>query len=502
MKQLKFMLAAATAVGIAAAAQAADQTNELANDTFDTDVALSAAYTYIPAGDNDNDNESAIVEGGYNSSAKALKVNTGTNPLLRSLDWSGSAARPVSLANVKSLYIDTMVQFTVTPDGDTVTAGDEDKLMIYLKEVPADGDTPASTKLMVKAGKVVVDDVLGEITGVEPNDYAVTADGLTVVPNQWYNLKVYAVNDNGLAVFTIFIDGKPLKAGVSLGVAGDVDGLKFPSLKGIYDETSNPDAISLTYVGFAGEGMVDDLTVATITEQTSVDFTFTLSWGDGISAVTYTIAGEETAKEPVNGQAFTVPGTGSFTISYTLDSWYTLNVANPTLTYDFAPNGSGSLDLATTKLTSKEDGEGNVVVNPNASVAEVQAAAGITEGAFADANTSKSDLQAALNWKKNCNANGKADINKITFSGVEPTSDEAEAYLLNCDPEELETAKDNFKFEASDLAKLFDVENTDALSFDSKNYNGSVILEGKEELSGEWKVKAVGHKFFRARLVK
>ena len=143
---------------------------------------------------------------------------------------------------------------------------------------------------------------------------------------------------------------------------------------------------SLDQVGFAGEGMVDDLVFSKdVEQQTTVDFTFTLSWGDGISAVTYTIAGEEAAKEPVNGQAFTVPGTGSFTINYKLDGWYTLNEANPTLSYDFAPNGSGELNLATTKLASKVDPEtGDVVINPDNSVtvAQIQEAAGITGGAF------------------------------------------------------------------------------------------------------------------------
>ena len=68
-----------------------------------------------------------------NSTANALQVNTGTEPLLRKIDATGNMAVPLDAT--KKVYIDTMVQFTVTPEGDTVTAGDNDKLMIYLKEL-------------------------------------------------------------------------------------------------------------------------------------------------------------------------------------------------------------------------------------------------------------------------------------------------------------------------------------------------------------------------------
>ena len=507
MKQLKFMLAAATAVGIAAAAQAADP---LWTDTFEDGV-LPAGYSYVPASDNDNDNESAIVEGGYNSSAKALKVNTGTNPLLRALDYDGKAnAVDLTEDNLNYVYIDTMVQFTVTPDGDEVTASStDDKLLIYLKEDLEN----ERTNLVVRAAGTTFDEG-GESTGEMAEDGVEYILNTTseIVPNAWYRLVVKAkaipVGSGFWPVFNIYLGGdtddhqlysdaeggfETINEDVALN-AGDFVSLQVTAANadGI---AKGAEELALKHVGFAGEGMVDDLAFTKdVNAPTAADFTFTLSWGDGISAVTYTIAGEEAAKEPVNGQAFTVSGTGSFTISYTLDSWYTLNEANPTLTYDFAPNGSGSLNLATTKITSKEDGEGNVVVNPDASVTEIQTAAGITGGAFADANTSKDDLQSALNWKKNCNGKGKADINKITFSGVEPTSPEAEAYLLNCDPDELETAKESFKFPA--------IVPGQTPAIDDSQYNGTVTVKGKKSLSdAEWGT-AEGANFFKAFLTK
>ena len=145
MKQLKFMLAAATAIGLAAAAQAdgVKETKLIDNENFDAiavDTAATAIDGYSYAGATAADNESVVKAGGYNDSANALQVNTGTDPLLRALEAAGSVATPVPLTAEKSVYIDTMVQFTVTPEGDTVTAGGEDKLMIYLKEDLSDAE--------------------------------------------------------------------------------------------------------------------------------------------------------------------------------------------------------------------------------------------------------------------------------------------------------------------------------------------------------------------------
>jgi hypothetical protein len=126
MKQLKFMLAAATAIGLATASQAAEQTNKLVdNENFDSATVGAAATTlmgYSYAGATATDNESVVKAGGYNGSANALQVNTGTDPLLRALSQVQASARKLDLTSYKSVYIDTMVQFTVTPAGDTVTA--------------------------------------------------------------------------------------------------------------------------------------------------------------------------------------------------------------------------------------------------------------------------------------------------------------------------------------------------------------------------------------------
>ena len=496
MKQLKFMLAAATAVGIAAAAQAADQTNELANDTFDNDSELSAAYAYIPASDNDNDNESAIVEGGYNSSAKALKVNTGTNPLLRSLDWSGTAARPVDMTEdgFKSLYIDTMVQFTVTPDGDTVSAGDDDKLMIYLKEVPevknenGEVTAAATTKLMVKAAKIVTTAAGGIGGGVkttyEPTEVAV--DNYTAAPNTWYQMKVESsLNAAGCVVFTIKLKNPLVDSDfITLTNAEALD----PNNSALFPSRLGAESKTLTYVGFAGEGMVDDLTVATVTEQTSVDFTFTFSWGDGISAVTYTIGdGEETSVE--NGTAIEDLAAGTvININVTPADWYAL-VANPTLSYTVATdNTSANLDSLVTKLAevTKDPvtGAEKIVVTETTTPAQV----GVLAGSFKDEPAGSAELNKALTWATSkagaTAANAGAKVGELDFSNTEETPAE-QAYLLNCAPtaEALQEAKDKFKFDA------FDPLNPPAAAdFNAKGYNGTVEIHGATTLEngGDW----------------
>ena len=144
-----------------------------------------------------------------------------------------------------------------------------------------------------------------------------------------------------------------------------------------------------------------------------------------------------------------------------------------------ASEGSANLDNLVAAVTTKVDSEGNVVVNPGESVpvADIQAAAGIEDGAFAAPETTKADLEKVLTWKKKNNTSGKADINKITFSGVEPTSSEAEAYLLNCDPEDLDDAKAAFKFPEFTPGQL--------PVADENNFNGRVILKGATAL-GAW----------------
>ena len=559
MKQLKFMLAAATAIGLATAAQAA--TTPLDSEDFESaalkdDISKLTGFYYFGVA---ADNESEVVSDG--ASGQALKVNTGTVPVLRALKNGTGAAIPQSLKDALSVNVDTMVQFTVTPAGDSVTATSGDKLMIYLKETATttstgEGDeavetTTYATNLVVKAAKYSEADSAWVEGG---DDYVVTlpAGMEAVTTDKWYRLVVkakayvYGTDDDGnpnswWPVFQVYlasatdtvIDADDLCTfedvdGAAYAVAGvdtgdDAINSVFVSLavSGADGEGVESPALALESVGFAGEGMVDNLVFTKEIEgATSVDFTFTWTTA-GISSVTYTIGDADPVTVENGVKIENLVANTVLTIAITPADWYKVN-DGATLTYTADKVGaSADLDALVTKLTSKPDADGNIAVNPNATsaeIAEIKTEAGITGGAFAE-TTDATELGKALTWQSKNNVSGE-DVSEVEFKTAEVTNvngsvetvfvadgPAAEAYLLNCNPNgtgdaSLQKAKDNFKFEASDLAKLFDVANTDALSFDSKNYNGSVILEGKEELSGEWKVKAVGHKFFRARLVK
>ena len=299
MKTLKFMLAAATAIGLASASQAGlyeGATDFESMDLGAVDVSASSLFQY--AGATAADNESEIVAGtpsgvtrpkAYRNAAageQVLKVSTGTDPLLRRLQTGAGedlTTRPV--------YIDTLVQFTVTPATDNVTSnGVSDKLMIYLKEDLTAGSE--ATNLMVKAALRTEPDYA---TTFEDSftEEDVTIGNVSVVPNTWYRLVVKSYADaNGVVLFNVWLNDTKLVGDKALyGTDFDV----FPSLLGKSSTT-------LEAVGFAGEGLVDDLAMTTIDPYaTSYDFTLTL--GANVSAVSFTIGSDEYTLAAANSPA-------------------------------------------------------------------------------------------------------------------------------------------------------------------------------------------------------
>ena len=295
MKKLKFMLAAATALGLASASQA-DTLEYLGSTSFeDFNVGAtvdSTLNTFFDFTGTAGDNESTIVEESYTPASavrlwanaahtKHLKVSTGTDPLLRKIQQAAETIPE------NGLYIDTLVQFTVTPATDTVTASSSDKLMIYLKESVLDAEQGTTqTNLMVKAAEYTEGD---EIEGTEDTFTAtdVTVSG-NVVPGTWYRLTVKTTlmtasgSGDSFPVFKIYLDGTAVSS--SKALCGQ-DLTLFPSLQGTT-------SVTLAAVGFAGEGAVDDIAFTTADPfATPLDFTLTL--GTGVSGVSFTIDGHE-----------------------------------------------------------------------------------------------------------------------------------------------------------------------------------------------------------------
>lgn len=345
MKTLKFMLAAATAIGIASVAQAAQNVKASTGfeklplgqslkepiNVLDNDNQIS--YFWY-AGENPDDNESEIVAftgdlpvkgrptgvknftgADIGESRQALQVSTGTDPLLRT--FNGTSAQGPVVYNTplgEVTYVDTLVQFTVTPSTDTVTPGKDDKLMIYLKETAstATGDdgvavVTTATHLVVQAGYLAFD--AAGAPSVTPKEYKAN---LGVVPGKWYRLTVAAIpgiataegKGEGFIGFRVSLDGEVLTFD-SMTYLDTDDGAAFDyldenseyqtpvdqmqillSLQALNSQASNKK--SLHAVGFAGEGLVDDLVVTT-TDPSAEVVNFMLTAGENVTAVSYTI---------------------------------------------------------------------------------------------------------------------------------------------------------------------------------------------------------------------
>jgi len=514
MKQLKFMLAAAAAFGIATA-QA--ETPQIVNQPVDSEdfESFTTASTFADLekdgfsydGDVPADNESAIVEGGATTAGYALQVNTGTNPILRKLDSVYCTAVNLAAAKFKKLYIDTMVQFTVTPYGDEVEASKDengafnDKLMIYLKEcvgsVSEDGATTNFVnKLMVKAAKYKNADF---ITTLVPTfeECDVEISNAEVVAGTWYNLRVTSYVDNGITLFTIKLDDTELASSEPL-YTDDAKKI-FPALTGNSDTT-------VDYVGFAGEGKVDDIVITKDVEQeTVVNFTFTITLAEGVSSVAYTIGNEAPVTIYENTEVSGITKDSTVVVTAVPKDWY--KIASGTGTYTATKNETIEV---TAESTATADGN-NITVPATTAPADL----GIKPGsAFYDDKASKAlaaELSKALTWAMSkggaMTASAAAGVvNGLAFDGDEET-DEEKAYLLDCTKAELsgengEIAK--FKFAGFDPATGTFKVGTEKQVGDKAAYgNGYVEVRGSATVGGAYDEAAdkSKHSFFKAFLV-
>lgn len=338
MKTLKFMLAVATAVGLASAAQAAQnigastgfeklklgdpvRTGVMDNLVGENDKSSYFCY----AGEIEDDNESEIVAAtgldgvtrptGYNkftgadatSRANALQVSTGADPLLRTFKPIANNKPQPAETFAENTYVDTLVQFTVTPATDTVTPSADDKLMIYLKETSTVTDNDDGTQTTVSSTNLAV--TAGYLQANMSSAAKVyTAQNVSVKPGEWYRLTVEAIpaktvnssvgEQMGLVLFKIKIndtlckfDSMPGEQAVipSLGQTFAQDAFNMQVVLSLQASMSGSDTKNkLQAVGFAGEGLVDDLVITT-TDPAATVVNFTLMTGEGVGVVQYTI---------------------------------------------------------------------------------------------------------------------------------------------------------------------------------------------------------------------
>ena len=230
MKTLKFMLAAATAIGLASAyadpeAGASTTFETLAVGTQVvsglTDAGLTTGDSYYYFGGQADENESKIEAAGDMTGIerpkgaaqlspnqdKILNVSTGAEPLLRTFESSSGGQLLPGRTFTSPVFVDTLVQFTVTPYTDTVTPGSSDKLMVYLRETTNNVEaTETTTNLVVIGGFYQGEGV------VNPREYVLNTGSIKVEPNEWHRLTVKAIADisggdfDDLSGFQIWVD--------------------------------------------------------------------------------------------------------------------------------------------------------------------------------------------------------------------------------------------------------------------------------------------------------
>lgn len=372
-------------------------------------------------------------------------------------------------ASENPIYIDTMVQFTATEDGSEPDVGEDAKLAIWLN-VATDESGASTTNLCVR-GACLLDE---EFAAEAATFTLVAEDGTSpsVVPGTWYRLTVKALtvcdwgdeeSHSVVAGFQVMLDGKDLKAkenpfsetvlgalteenGVAPGIITLVNaGKVIPSLEdsvrdsgsGISDKT-----LALTAVGFKGSGAIDEFLATDVEPSfeaviTTVDFT--LAWGDGVSAVKYTIDGGA-EQEAENNKPFTVENGKTVTVAATAADWYAIASG----TGDFTVNGKQTVTVT-------------------AALAESPNALGIS----ADGNIKTADLKA---W-----ADGKG----LKIDQVKASSFVSESFFLNTDT--LLTSAPTLKIEdvkVTDDGKMNIVVSAtgDGKSVDMEKINGGLYI--------------------------
>ena len=578
MKTLKFMLAAATAIGLASASQAVgpyDGSTDFEADTLNSTITTSGSYWTVPTGAEDGDYtivagnpvsdqvSPAVTRSAGATSAftdtpsQVLKLEGGTDPLLRNIQATGAA---VDLTQGE-VYIDTLVQFTVTPASDEVTTNADDKLLIYLKEDLTSGSE--ATNLMVKAAQYASVVIPTPSVSFTPVDVAI--NNATVQPNTWYRLQVKSFVTNNFTCFTLALNGVELTSATHLFDSND--GCKlFPSLRGLA-------STSLTSVGFAGSGAVDDLLFTTFDPAATVlDFYLALNgavagidgsvhyettamsgnlsagtntvycYGNSTAVtVTYDTLDGYTASWDVNPNGATITkgaiytlmvsevptgidftltlATGVSSVSFTADGTpynvttttnlqLSAGTVNYNATFDAANwwtgDASGSFTVAaapgnTYTVTATRENAAGVITSET-----TPASLGITSGAFA--GSAQAELTKVVDWAV---ANNKttSDVNAMTFANaLSPTANE-KSYLLG---EGLTGAMtEEAAIAALEIASIEYVDGTGWVIKSQNNKgdgdalaNGHIDIFGATTVDGTYTSDQAGKSFFKAVLVK
>lgn len=491
MKKLMFAMAIAATVGFAQA-----DTEIGTTTTFDS---LTAETAF----DTDTDQQwtnNADTEGPVDATVKAYESvgDHGANYL--QLDGVQNLAKKIGTAGTAigdGLYIDTMVKFTASEDAPT--PGDEDKLVVWLKETPGENDNPSTYTLMVTAGYIDTDH-----EELSTKSYETTA---SVQPDTWYNLKVKAIGNvdaqeatDGTPGFVVFIDGTavvteecpadtPEFFGETKYVDGDNDSYAiFPSMVGAGENNWN----TITQLAFSGSGSIDTVGA----------FEGDCDPGDEPTtyAVTYSsIENVTVVTDPADTTALAAGATVAFTVT-------------PASTHEYAtvPTGweageNGAITMTYTVVAGQ-----NVVTIPEPTAKSVEPmdwptgddldkVAGTTAAATFGISGALANVDAKVfaTWASGNGGIAYADKGTVTIN--------EKCFLLNIanssSAADIEAAEAVAKEAIKITAISFDANGDVVLTYPATYGNGKIVVEGSVQLPAEWHDKVDADKFFRTKLV-
>ena len=293
----------------------------------------SAVKNYVAEG---KDKPAAAPKGSGAVGDNYLDLSTEGGTLWRSFnaeaaDLGEAKAVPADTGKGEGLFIDTMVQFTATEDGQAPETAEGDKLAIWLAK---DGET---AKLMVKGSKLDAN-LDTEETSSEVVSYELSNSKVTITDGAWYRLTVRAVqnvlNANApseyVPAFQIYIDGELMAVtGASVATADFltfysedqaaslpdclgankallVAGTLIPSMAGY----SGVDNSALQAVGFKGSGAIDDLklTDENPLPKEAPEVNFTVTPPADATEIMYAIGDGAAVALPADGKIGGAPG--------------------------------------------------------------------------------------------------------------------------------------------------------------------------------------------------
>lgn len=303
-----------------------------ANEGFEG-AQLDASWTFVPGTDSAPD-ASAITAYGDDAKPADSLVGTdlpglpdgftsdGDNYLKLSTE-DGTLFRKVNgddgMSAGAGLYLDTVVQFTVTDQGDrpvpSTTLGEEDKFIIWLEA------GASTTNLCVYGGEYGLSETTIGLT--QSKVYTLSADDVEIEPGTWHRLTVKAVSNMGLELdasssysigdvpaFQVYVDGVLLKPVESM-LADSGLSQEFVNWETIGTAGFVPAMVPggmLSKVGFSGEGKLDDVVITTQMPGVEPHDTVTFTWvSEKVASITPYANGTELGTFTTSPAVINVP---------------------------------------------------------------------------------------------------------------------------------------------------------------------------------------------------